>query len=154
MALLVGVLFVLFCLITVRDVRYRLVYGEDLALLIAVRVFAAACSLFPDVSMLAAERWGALALGQSFVATLALSLVFWALGFLVSRICGSPALGKGDVLLLGVCGLFVEVWQFDGYLLLVSVSGAVLALVWLLFKKEKTFPFAPAIVWPCWLMLL
>ncbi len=51
-ALLVALLCV-FAVITVRDVRYRLVYGEDLLFLVALRLLAAAGSLFPDASGLA-----------------------------------------------------------------------------------------------------
>lgn len=87
MIVLLIALFCLFFLITIRDVRYRLVYGEDL-------------------------------------------------------------------LMLAACCLFVGAGNLDCYVLFVALMGIVLALVWLFAKKSKTFPFAPALVWPCWLLLV
>lgn len=153
MAVLAVVLFGLFCLVTVRDIRFRLVYGEDLALLASVRVLAAACSLFPDVTALEPVRWGFPTLGESVVAGLVASFLLWALGWLASKLSGKSALGVGDVLLLGVCCLFVGLRNLEAYLLMVALTGIALSLFWLLARKSKTFPFAPAIVWPCWLLL-
>lgn len=68
-ALLVALLCV-FAVITVRDVRYRLVYGEDLLFLVALRLLAAAGSLFPDASGLAPAQWGFQVLGAQMPASL------------------------------------------------------------------------------------
>lgn len=92
---------------------------------------------------------GVSALVACFVAAL-----FWALGQLVSKVSSSAALGGGDVLLLAACCLFVGAGNLDCYVLFVALMGIVLALVWLFAKKSKTFPFAPALVWPCWLLLV
>lgn len=153
MAVLAAVLFVLFCLVTVRDVRFRLVYGEDLALLASVRILVAACSLFPDATALDPARWGFPALGESVFAGLVASFLLLALGWLVSKFSGKSALGMGDVMLLGVCCLFVGLQNLEAYLLMVALAGIALSLFWLFARKSKTFPFAPALVWPCWLLL-
>lgn len=137
-ALLVALLCV-FAVITVRDVRYRLVYGEDLLFLVALRLLAAAGSLFSDASGLAPAQWGFQVLGTQMPASLLVAVLLAALGALVSKLLGATALGRGDVLLLAACCL------------LVPVFGIALALFWLIARKDKTFPFALALVWPCWL---
>lgn len=75
-------------------------------------------------------------------------------GATVSKVSSSAALGGGDVLLLAACCLFVGAGNLDCYVLFVALMGIALALVWLFAKKSKTFPFAPALVWPCWLLLV
>ena len=152
-ALLIAI-FCLFVLITIRDVRYRLVYGEDLLLLVSLRIFAAALSLYPDEFGLQAHQWGFAPLGVSILVSCIAASLFWALGQLVSKVSCNASLGGGDVLLLAACCLFVDLGNLDSYVLLVALMGIALALVWLFAKKSKTFPFAPALVWPCWLLLV
>ena len=82
-ALLIAI-FCLFVLITIRDVRYRLVYGEDLLLLVSLRIFAAALSLYPDEFGLQAHQWGFAPLGVSVLVSCIAAALFWALGQLVS----------------------------------------------------------------------
>ena len=48
MIVLLIALFCQFFLITIRDVRYRLVYGEDLLMLVSLRMLAAVLSMYPD----------------------------------------------------------------------------------------------------------
>ena len=153
MIVLLIALFCLFFLITIRDVRYRLVYGEDLLMLVSLRILTAALSLYPDESGLQAYQWGFASLGVSALVACFVAALFWALGQLVSKVSSSAALGGGDVLLLAACCLFVGAGNL-GYVLFVALMGIVLALVWLFAKKSKTFPFAPALVWPCWLLLV
>ena len=141
MIVLLIALFCLFFLITIRDVRYRLVYGEDLLMLVSLRILAAVFSLYPDESGLQAYQWGFASLGVSALVACFVAALFWALG-------------GGDVLLLAACCLFVGAGNLDCYVLFVALMGIVLALVWLFAKKSKTFPFAPALVWPCWLLIV
>lgn len=147
-------LFALCAVIAVRDVRYRLVYGADVILLIALRVLASIFSLYPEASGLQPGRWGFGALATSALAALAVTVLFWALGRLVSHVSGNKALGGGDVLLLAACCSFISIADLDFYFGLTALFGIALALFWLLGKKSKTFPFAPALVWPCWLVVL
>ena len=154
MIVLLIALFCLFFLITIRDVRYRLVYGEDLLMLVSLRILAAVLSLYPDESGLQAYQWGFASLGVSALVACFVAALFWALGQLVSKVSSSAALGWGDVLLLAACWLFVGAGNLDCYVLFVALMGIVLALVWLFAKKSKTFPFAPALVWPCWLLIV
>lgn len=146
-------LFVVFAAITVRDVRIRLIHISDLLLLCAIRVVLLAASSVP-VFGIDGSQWGVGALLESLLLAFALTGMFWLLGLLVSKITGSSALGEGDVLLLAACCLFLSFRNIDAYLLLVVFIGIALSLVWLIAKKDKTFPFAPALVWPCWLVML
>lgn len=95
MIVLLIALFCLFFLITIRDVRYRLVYGEDLLMLVSLRMLAAALSLYPDESGLQAYQWGFASLGVSALVACFVAALFWALGQLVSKVSSSAALGGG-----------------------------------------------------------
>ena len=113
-------------------------------MLVSLRILAAALSLYPNESSLLVHQWGFGSLGVSVLVAGFAAVSFWMLGQLVSKLSHSAALGGGDVLLLAACCLF----------LLIALFGIVLALAWLFIKKSKTFPLAPALVWPCWLLLV
>lgn len=129
-------------------------------MLVSLRILAAALSLYPSESMypsessLSVHQWGFGSLGVSALVAGFAVVSFWMLGQLVSKLSHSAALGGGDVLLLAACCLFLEARCLSTYVLLIALFGIVLALAWLFIKKSKTFPFAPALVWPCWLLLV
>ncbi|MEI3324118.1 MAG: prepilin peptidase [Eggerthellaceae bacterium] len=156
MIVLLVALFCLFALITIRDVRYRLVYGEDLLILVSLRILAAALSLHPNESSLPVHQWGFGSLGVSALVAGFAAASFWMLGQLVSKLSHSAALGGGDVLLLAACCLFSERARSLIALTSCLLLYLVLFLPWLgcCIKKSKTFPFAPALVWPCWLLMV
>ena len=145
-------LFAVFASITVRDVRTRLIHIGDLLLPCAIRIALLVASLTLALDIDAAQ-WGANALLGSLLLAVALAGTFYLLSKLVFKITNSPALGKGDILLLATCCLFINPQSIGAYLFLVAIFGIALSLVWLITKKDKTFPFAPALVWPCWLVM-
>ena len=145
--------FVVLASITVRDVRTRLIHIGDLLLICAIRIALFVASLTPALGIDAA-RWGTNALLESLLMAVVLAGAFYLLSELVSRITNSPELGKGDILLLVTCCLFLSPQSIGMYLFLVAIFGIALSLIWLIAKKDKTFPFAPVLVWPCWLMVL
>ena len=153
MIVLLALLFFIFCVITVRDIRTRLIHVSDLLALCMFRMAVLVVSLlsFPGVD---AARWGVGSLLESFLLAAVLAGAFCLLGKGVSKITNGPALGRGDVLLLAACCLFLNLQCIDAYLVAMAAFGIVLSLVWLIAKKDKTFPFAPALVWPCWLLIL
>ena len=153
MVLFIAMMFAVFAVITMRDVQTRLIHIGDLLLLCAIRIALLAAS---SISALAinAEWWGTRALLSSLALAFVLAGAFHLLGRLVSKAAGGPALGKGDTYLLAVCCLFLNPESVEVYFFLVAIFGIVLSLIWLIAKKDKTFPFAPALVWPCWLVLL
>ena len=153
MVLFIAMMFAVFAVITMRDVRTRLIHVGDLLSLCAIRVALLAMS---SISALAidAARWGIGALLDSLALALVLAGAFYLLGRLVSKAAGGPALGKGDTYLLAVCCLFLNLESVEVYFFLVAIFGIALSLIWLIAKKDKTFPFAPALVWPCWLVTL
>ena len=63
-------------------------------------------------------------------------------------------IGLGDVKLYAACCLFVTDDGFLSFLLLSALFGVLLALVYKFGKKQATFPFAPAIVLACFVVLL
>lgn len=175
MAVVLVLLFALFCTITVVDVRERAIYVRHLLLLAALRIAAALCSVAlslnptgegapwaaPDHGFQAAfslalplERWGFLPLAQSLLTGVAVALLIALMGCVVSKLSGSNAVGGGDVLLIAACCLFLRPNELEAYLLLVALAGVAMALFWRFARRSRTFPFAPALVWPCWAVLL
>lgn len=55
-------------------------------------------------------------------------------------------LGGGDTKLITLAGLFLGVTNLGIFFLLCGVLGAIFGFIWIRIKKEKIFPFAPAIV--------
>ena len=55
-------------------------------------------------------------------------------------------LGSGDVKLIGACCLYLSFGRLPMFLLVVTAGSLCLALYFLVRYKDKTFPFAPAIV--------
>lgn len=175
MAAVLALLFALSCAITAIDVRERAIYVRHLLLLTCLRVAVALCSVGMSLGpagegvpwaaagsglqaaftlALPLERWGFLLLAQSLLMGVAVALLIALLGRVVSKLSGSDAVGRGDVLLIVACCLFLRLNELEAYLLLVALAGVAMALFWRFAKGSRTFPFAPALVWPCWALLL
>ncbi len=163
MAVMLALLFVVFVAVTVADVRERAVYILHLLVLallrVAVALYALAASAFsagfgaPWLE-LSLSAWGFAALAQQALVGLGVALLLWLLGLAVSKAVGHESVGRGDILLIATCCLFLRLGQLETYLLLVALAGAAMALFWRFARGSETFPFAPALVWPCWAVLL
>lgn len=157
MAALVAVLAVLFVRIHVADVRWRIVRISNLLLLGAVRLAALAVVTFaPAFSLsvgLVPARWGLVAFGVQVCCAAVIVLVIELLAQAVGKLTRTDTpLGQGDVLLYAACCLLVRPESILAFLLLSSAVGAVFAL-YQKARGQATFPFAPAIVWPCLLFV-
>lgn len=153
----------LFAVITVADVRERAVYVAHMALLVLLRVLAALGALAASVWQvgenapwlaLPLDAWGFAPLAGQALAGVGVALLLWLMGFAVSKVTAADSVGRGDVLLIAACCLFLRFDLLEPYLLLVALAGVAMALFWRFARKSSTFPFAPALVWPCWALLL
>ena len=63
-------------------------------------------------------------------------------------------LGLGDVKFLVVAGMFLDPFAFVAFLLYSGILGTVIGLVWEVVKKERLFPFGPALCLSLLLCLL
>lgn len=67
------------------------------------------------------------------------------------RLTGKESLGGGDIKLFFMTGLYLgSAWEILFYLILSCLFGLALAA----FRKEKRFPFGPAIAAACFMMIL
>lgn len=66
----------------------------------------------------------------------------------------NASLGSGDVLLVGVCCLYLIPVQMEVFFLVIALGGIVLAGLTYLARRETTFPFAPVIVLGCMIAFL
>lgn len=148
------VLAVLFARIHVVDVRERLVYAFDVAWLLGARavfVVLAHAGLFSE-GRYAACAWGALGAAESLLFGVVVAASMWLLGMLTSHAMGREALGGGDVWLYAACCLFLDPSGVVLFVGLAAASGVGCAIAaWA--RRRATFPFAPAIVWSCWVAL-
>ena len=163
MAVVLVLLAALFTAITVADVRERAVYVAHLALLVLLRVLAALGALAASVWQvggsvpwlaLPLDTWGFAPLAWQALAGVGVALLLWLMGAAVSEATAAPSIGRGDVLLIAACCTFLRFDLLQPYLLLVALAGVAMALFWRFARKSSTFPFAPALVWPCWAVLL
>jgi prepilin signal peptidase PulO-like enzyme (type II secretory pathway) len=82
------------------------------------------------------------------------SLFAWGLGALMKLILKKDALGFGDVKFFSMAGLWLGVGQLSAFLILSGVMGVVWGGIWGLMKKERVFPFGPALILTFYFCLL
>lgn len=166
MIILLALIALVFVHIAYKDIKHRLVYRYDLLALVALRVIALVVVLVGDycfgvtsVLGLTGEQWGI----PSLILSVALALIACAfvqgVAYITNRLTNKygakkESIGLGDVKLYAACCLFVTVDGFLSFLLLSALFGVLLALVYKFGKKQATFPFAPAIVLACFVVLL
>ena len=63
--------------------------------------------------------------------------------FLIIR--GGYAIGSDDLKFFPVAGLFLGLENFVYFVAFLGISGIIYGVAWKFFKKEKFFPFAPAL---------
>lgn len=118
-------------LITYADIKERRIPNVLLLLSIMVKLVGA---LLQDEVQL----YGILGI---FGNALAVSLPLWLLVALMDRILGKKTMGGGDIKLVFVTGMYLG-WEQN--LLMLFIAG-IIALSYVLVRKEKEIPFGPAI---------
>ena len=118
-------------LITYADIKERRIPNVLLLLSIMVKLIGA---LLQDE----AQLYGILGI---FGNALAVSLPLWLLVALMDRILGKKTMGGGDIKLVFVTGMYLG-WEQN--LLMLFIAG-IIALSYVLVRKEKEIPFGPAI---------
>lgn len=154
MAALLAVLAILFGRIHLVDVRTRAVLVADVGLLALVRVTACVACAVPghDAWGIADARWGPSALARALVAAIVVVAALEVLAAVVGRAIGSEAMGRGDALLYTACCSYLGEGTLLPFLIASACAGVALGVA-ALARGERTFAFAPAIVWPCWAIL-
>lgn len=104
-------------------------------------------------------QWGVRALVMSVAMALIVTALVQSVAFVANRLTNKygekdESLGLGDVKLYAVCCLFLSPEQAFVMLFLSALVGAVMALYVKVIKKNRTFPFAPAIVWSTFAVLV
>lgn len=118
-------------LITYADIKERRIPNVLLLLSIMVKLVG---TLLQDE----AQLYGILGI---FGNALAVSLPLWLLVALMDRILGKKTMGGGDIKLVFVTGMYLG-WEQN--LLMLFIAG-IIALSYVLVRKEKEIPFGPAI---------
>ena len=118
-------------LITYADVKERRIPNVLLLLSIMVKLVG---TLLQDE----AQLYGIFGI---FGNALAVSLPLWLLVALMDRILGKKTMGGGDIKLVFVTGMYLG-WEQN--LLMLFIAG-IIALSYVLVRKEKEIPFGPAI---------
>lgn len=154
MAALLAVLAILFGHIHLVDVRTRVVLVADVGLLAFVRVAVCTACAVPgaDVCGIAVARWGLPALARALVAAIVVVAALEALAAVVGRAIDAEAMGRGDALLYAACCSYLGGETLLAFLAASACAGVALGAL-ALGRGERTFAFAPAIVWPCWVVL-
>ena len=64
------------------------------------------------------------------------------------------AIGIDDIKFFFIAGFMLGFNKFFTFLLLTGISGTIFGILWIKYKKDKTFPFAPAICFAAFICLL
>ncbi len=142
MVMLVPFLLALFFI----DLKYKILPDQLnlIAFSIGVVFVATKASLNADYAMLSPHMIGAAVF----------SIGMWLIGKIMSLALKKEALGFGDVKFFAVAGLWLGISGLAPFLLLSGVFGVVLGGLWQGVKKEKTFPFGPALIAAFFTLLL
>lgn len=166
MPVLLILLVIVFAHIHYKDSKHRLIFTYDLAALVALRIIVLVVVWLEHelaglnvVADLAYDRWGMHALVCSLVVACIVVLGIWLVTVITNRLVNlrdqkEESLGVGDIKLYAVCCLFIRPEDAFLFVVLSSLGGAALALYAHVVRHERTFAFAPAIVWSCYLTLI
>ena len=90
--------------------------------------------------------WDFAILQDGVVAAALLVSIFWFVSFVLGKIKGRGALGRGDLKFLPSAGLFLGVSALPTFMALSGVLGLVAALLKGANKDDGAFPFGPALI--------
>lgn len=121
--------------------------------------FGAASLVIDRLANISFEQWGIRALVMSAAMALIVSAFVQLVAYITNRLTNKygkkdESLGLGDVKLYAVCCLFLSLEQAFAMLFLSAVIGVFMAVYVKAIKKQSTFPFAPAIVWATFIVLV
>lgn len=157
---LVVLLGALFVHIHYRDIRKREIPFLDLALLCGIRLLLFVITVGEEWSgqniWWGCESivWDGNMLVQQSARGLFVAVILCGINKILSRKNSDEALGAGDIKLYFVCCLFLDEDATVLFLLLSTCIGVVQGGVYWWYFKERTFPFAPALVWSCYVSFL
>lgn len=134
--------------------------ADSLGLSTTTGISFGAISLVIDrLTNISLEQWGIRALVMSVAMAFIVSAFVQLVAYITNRLTNKygkkdESLGLGDVKLYAVCCLFLSPEQAFVMLFLSALVGAVMALYVKVIKKNRSFPFAPAIVWSTFAVLV
>lgn len=134
--------------------------ADSLGLSTTTGISFGAISLVIDrLTNISLEQWGIRALVMSVAMAFIVSAFVQLVAYITNRLTNKygkkdESLGLGDVKLYAVCCLFLSLEQAFAMLFLSAVIGAFLAVYVKAIKKQGIFPFAPAIVWATFIVLV
>jgi len=77
------------------------------------------------------------------------SIGFFIFGIIIHYsflfIAKKPGIGEDDLKFFAIAGLMLGIDQLMIFMILNGILGTIFGLVWMWLKKDKTFPFAPAL---------
>ena len=80
--------------------------------------------------------------------------VVWLMGWVMTKLLKKDSLGFGDVKFFVVAGLWLGLSALAWFCMLAGFLGIVLGIVWQAVKKERIFPFGPALILALYVLLL
>lgn len=134
--------------------------ADSLGLSTTTGISFGAISLVIDrLTNISLEQWGIRALVMSVAMAFIVSAFVQLVAYITNRLTNKygkkdESLGLGDVKLYAVCCLFLSPEQAFVMLFLSAVIGVFMAVYVKAIKKQGTFPFAPAIVWATFIVLV
>lgn len=129
-----------------------IIYSIFLMLLLGLAIVDLKRLLIPDTYILLLVFLGVIwrlrtqhEIGSAMVLGLSLAAMGAALAYGLKFALGQLALGLGDIKLLFVCGLWLEIENLPLFLIFSGAAGVVSGILWLYFDYGRRFPFAPSL---------
>lgn len=73
-------------------------------------------------------------------------LIIYVSGFIVEKWKKKEAIGGGDLKFITIAGMYLGMKKLPYFFLIAGIVGLVFGLIWNKGRKDKYFPFAPALI--------
>lgn len=98
--------------------------------------------------------WGSVFMTHILGGAVFYALFAWGMGAVMKLVLKKEALGFGDVKFFGMAGLWLGIASLPFFLTSAGIAGLLWGAAWGIFKKERVFPFGPALILAFYLCLL
>ncbi|MBL0942015.1 MAG: prepilin peptidase [Alphaproteobacteria bacterium] len=129
-----------------------IIYSIFLMLLVGLAIVDLKRLLIPDIYVLLLVALGLfwrLQIQDEIGSAIGLGVLLATLGTVLAWVSksalGQRALGGGDIKLLFVCGLWLEIENLPLFLILSGGGGFLSGIIWFSFGYGRRFPFAPSL---------
>jgi leader peptidase (prepilin peptidase) / N-methyltransferase len=137
--LIVSCLTILLMIITIVDLETSII-PDSLQILVAIIAFT--YIIYNKINI-----------SERLISSIVYFSTIYAVSWLLAKVKKQEVIGGGDIKLITIAGLFLGLQNFPNFLFLSGFIGVILSLIWTKSKRQKLFPFGPALATSLFLCL-